>query len=372
MTSILHVTDASFAGVLVAVTDIARSQSELPGNRVTFAYVPRAQTPPLDEIQELAGEAVQVVRLGSSARLAVPTMLARLGGLIAREDPDVIHLHASRAGLIGRAVGLLRGARGRVVYSPHGFAFDRAAFSPPKRTVYAGLESLGARLAPALALCSPSEEAVARRRLPHARTAVLANGVDADRLGAIAANRPPRAPHEPLRIVHVGRIGAQKMAPLFGRIATAWLEAPPRPARFVWIGEGDRRLLPPGVEITGWLGRDALLSELSRADLVLFTSDGEAMPMALLEAHAMGVPVVGSRVTGVFDVVEDGVTGLVREGEADLALALASLALDDATRARFSEAAMRRIRENFTTANLADRSFAAYATLGLRSPEGHP
>lgn len=370
MTSILHVTDASFAGVLVAVTDLARMQAELPGARISLAYVPRPETPPQEQILELAGDRVRLHRLADDARLAVPALLARLGGVIGREDPDVIHLHSSRAGMIGRAVGLLRGRRRRIVYSPHGFAFERAVSSERMRDVYGGLERIGARMAPALALCSPSEEALARRRVPGARTTVLANAVDVDRLQRIAAAAPRRSPSDPLRIVHVGRISEQKLAPAFGRIATTWSADPPRPARFVWIGEGDRSLLPGSVEVTGWLGRDDLLAELARADLMLFTTAAEAMPMALLEAQAMGVPVVGSRATGVVDVIEDGATGLLGSDEGELASALADLAVSEEDRARLAAGAIHRIRERFTMDTLARRSLDAYDALGIRTSEG--
>lgn len=368
MTTILHVTDAAFAGVLYAVTDMAREQAKRPGTEVAFAYVPRPESPEPAHIRGLAGPDVDVTRLVADPRLSSPALLARLGGVIRRLRPDVIHVHSSRAGMIGRAVGLLAGRRDHVVYSPHGFSFERAVSGSAMRGAYLRLERAGARMAPALALCSDSEQRLARTAIPRARTAVLANAVDVERLRAIAGGRREDQ-DRPLEIVHVGRITEQKLVGAFGSIAERWSQVSDVPARFRWIGDGDRALLPPLVEATGWLEREEMLRTLAGADIMLFTTAGEAMPMTLLEAQAMAIPVVASRVTGVVDVVDDGRTGILGDTEDDLLASLADLARDPARRRTLGAAATARMAEKYDMSSLAERSFTAYAELGIRIPQ---
>lgn len=371
---ILHLTDASSSGVLTAVTTIARAQAAVPGTDVELAYVPRSDSPEPARIQELTGPAVRLRRLTASSRAAVPVLAARLPGILRRSDAHVIHLHSSRTGLLGRAAALVTGRRDRTVYSPHCFAFDRTDASPRSVTVLRGLERLGARLDDRLVLCSDSEQALAQRSLPGVRTAVLANSVDTRDLAAVAARAASRAdehPDAPLTVVHVGRIAPQKRPREFGAVAAGWdalrrARGGDLPAvRFRWLGEGDRTQLPPEVEVSGWLAPRDLRAQLARADVLLFTSAGEGLPMSLLEAAAMGVPAVAHDVTGIRDVVRDGATGILRRTTAELAEALADLAADPARRRALGAAAAADTRAHHDIADLAERSFAAYRAVGV-------
>ncbi|MGP9693481.1 glycosyltransferase [Brachybacterium sp. AOP25-B2-12] len=380
---ILHLTDASSSGVLMAVTAIARAQAAVPGCVVELAYVPRSDSPTPDRIQDLTGPSVRLHRLTASSRAAVPVLAARLPGLLRRSDADVVHLHSSRTGLLGRAAALLTGRRDRIVYSPHCFAFDRTDTTPHSVAVLRGLERIGTRLGAQLVLCSESEQQLAERSLPGARTAVLANSVDTRALATVARGVAARASSDAapadaaptgraaVTVVHVGRIAPQKRPRAFGAVATAWAGLRAErggalpPARFRWLGEGDRTLLPPEVEVTGWLPPEALRAELAAADVLLFTSAGEGMPMSLLEAAALGVPAVAHDVTGIRDVVRDGVTGVLRPTTDELAEALADLAGDPARRRALGAAAAQDARAHHDIADLAERSFAAYRAVGV-------
>ena len=156
-----------------------------------------------------------------------------------------------------------------------------------------------------LVLNSASEQSVARRAFPGARTAVLVNAVDVARLRRIERVAGPDRPW----FAHVGRIAPAKAPDVFAEVTKVVAEREPG-ARGCWLGDGDRTLL-------GELGDGAsrcragcrpqeLHRRLATASALLFTSRGEGMPMAVLEAQAMGIPVVASRVTGVVDLIDDG------------------------------------------------------------------
>lgn len=356
---LLHVTDAAAAGVLSAVTALARAQAEADAE-VRLAYVPRPDSPPHSRIAEMAGERVSLERWHPSPAGAVRKLAMGLWVETGCGRPhDVIHLHSSRAGFLGRLAAAGRGTAARTVYSPHCFAFDRADFSAPTRTAFRGLEALALLGGRRLALVSRTEEDLAHRALPNARTAVLANAIDTSALPAWRGGSGSG-----VTIAHIGRLGSQKRPEAFSAITARLAAAGSVPVRTLWLGDGDRARVGPHVEVTGWLDRRALLARLAEVDLVLFTTAGEGMPISLLEAQAMGVPVVGADVTGVRDIVVDGVTGLLAQPP-ELHTAARRLVEDPGRRRRLGAAAARKVRECHDTADLADRSFAAYRSLGL-------
>jgi glycosyltransferase involved in cell wall biosynthesis len=103
------------------------------------------------------------------------------------------------------------------------------------------------------------------------------------------------------------------------------------------------------------------------SDVVCLTSDAEALPMVIIEAMALGKPVIATNVGGVSDVVVDGVTGFVTDVDQGQTLSriLCDLA-DNVTLAQaMGIAGRRRYEERFTLELMADR----YATL-LRELSG--
>jgi glycosyltransferase involved in cell wall biosynthesis len=88
---------------------------------------------------------------------------------------------------------------------------------------------------------------------------------------------------------------------------------------------------------------------LSIADVFLLPSAQESFGLAALEAMACEVPVVASRVGGLPEVIEDGVSGFLHEPDAidDMAASAVALLTDDSLHERVSRAACRRVREQF-------------------------
>jgi L-malate glycosyltransferase len=131
------------------------------------------------------------------------------------------------------------------------------------------------------------------------------------------------------------------------------------PARLLLVGDGPE--LPMALRLSRELGiaplvqsigaQEALVPLLSAADLLLLPSAQESFGLAALEAMACGVPVVASRVGGLPDVIEHGLTGFLHPPEDEAAMVESALAVltDPAFSARVGEAARRSVGERFCT-----------------------
>ena len=106
-------------------------------------------------------------------------------------------------------------------------------------------------------------------------------------------------------------------------------------------------------------------SYLAAMDLFVLSSIREGLGIAILEAMAMGRPVVATKVGGVPEVVEDGVTGLLvpPADSASLAGAIVTLAKSPDLRRAMGNAGARRVHEHFHVAKMTRQIEAVYEGL---------
>ncbi len=197
-----------------------------------------------------------------------------------------------------------------------------------------------------------------------------------------AAERPqPRPPaNGSLRLLAVGRLEREKGQALL-LDALAQLRAGGLVLELTLVGDGSAREklverardldLEDLVTFVGKAGQDTIQAHYAAADLFCLPSLGEGVPVVLMEAMAMGVPVVATRVGGVAELVEDGRSGrVVSPGSAEvLATALAELAADPERRARMAAAGRERVLEGFSIERAANLLFGEFSSLlqGKRS-----
>lgn len=187
-------------------------------------------------------------------------------------------------------------------------------------------------------------------------------GVDTDAL----ALRPAAEGHGDgrFRVVCVGRLVAVK-GQLLLLEAIAELRHDGRDVDLELVGGGPlraeleaaaRRLgIGERVEIAGALGHPKVLERVRDADVFCLPSFAEGVPMVLMEAMALGVPVLSTRVMGIPELVHDGVSGLlVAPGSRDeLVAALRRLIEDRALRDALGAAGRRRVEADYALARSA-------------------
>jgi L-malate glycosyltransferase len=131
------------------------------------------------------------------------------------------------------------------------------------------------------------------------------------------------------------------------------------PARLLLVGDGPElpgalrlaRDLDIAARVTSVGAQEAIIPLLSAADLLLLPSAQESFGLAALEAMACGVAVVASRVGGLPEVIEHGVTGFLHAPDDldGMAASAVSVLTDDEQRQRVSQAARRSVAERFCT-----------------------
>ena len=156
-------------------------------------------------------------------------------------------------------------------------------------------------------------------------------------------------------MLFIGRLDAVKGGPLlidaFAQARAAHPDAHltvvgDGPARGALEAQAAARGLAGAVTFAGYRSQDEVAALLEEADMLVLPSFAEGVPMVLMEAMASRIPVIASRVAGVPELVEDGVTGfLVPPGDVE-SLAARMVALwDDPERAREMGARGRRVVE---------------------------
>jgi glycosyltransferase involved in cell wall biosynthesis len=134
--------------------------------------------------------------------------------------------------------------------------------------------------------------------------------------------------------------------------------------RFVWLGGGmppPGAPLPDNLEIAGWLSRKAVLARLSRAQVFCQTSLWEGLPIALLEAMALGLPVLAWPAVGNRELIVEGETGYTCRTAEEFAAHLHALADDPKRRAALGAAGRARIVRQYDAAVVALQWASIYA-----------
>jgi glycosyltransferase involved in cell wall biosynthesis len=296
--------------------------------------------------------------------------------LMRREAPTIVHTHTSKAGFVGRLAARLAGVPA-VVHQPHGHIFH-GYYGPMRTRMYVELERLAARWADRLLMLTErgTAEHLARGIGRPGQFAVVPSGVPVRTFRASAPGRETaRAalglPRDAFVVAVLGRLVPIKGFDLVLEALPALVAAMPT-ARLLVIGDGPLRAdferradtlgMSPRLTMTG--ARTDVPALLAAADVLAAPSRNEGMGRAIVEAMALGLPVVGSRVGGIPAVIVDGESGrLVEPGNAAaLAGALIELALDERLRAKLGEAAVERA-DLFSTEVSAARLLAVYASL---------
>jgi glycosyltransferase involved in cell wall biosynthesis len=313
-------------------------------------------------------------RFGEAGVQAVPLRTDRLGPrtllqlvrLIRRHGVRLVHSHGKGAGLHGRLAARLTGVP--AVHTFHGIHFER--YGGARRAIYLGLERrLSARTRIVVNVSRAQErEGLALGLFTSRQSRVILNGVDVARLTTTALD-PWDARRalgfEPGATV-VGSAARFDEVKRLDLLVEAIAGTPSLTLALIGSGAENARLRRLA-QSRGVAGRVRFAGEIPEAarlfpafDIFAAPSRKEGLPLAVVEAMALGVPVVASDIPAHREVLGEGSAGLVAGTAAAFAERLVAVAGDADLRGRMAAENRTRARSEFDVRNMLSALDGAY------------
>lgn len=355
MKKILHVAETIKGGVATVIRTISISPEGEDANYELVYLVP------LDQKKELHGVDEQQVRTFVRTGRDVWSLLRfawQLMQVMLKEKPDVVHLHSTFSGVIGRCVCLILWPwrSPKIVYCPHAFSFLMES-SPTKQKVYSLIERVLQKVTDVIICVSQYElDKAAAFGIQRKRMRLIYNGIhhkDDER----KAQDP-----EPIHLLFVGRLDYQKG---FDVLLKAFAKVQRSDLKLTVVGSAvneDTVECPPmdGVEYLPWVTPAEVQALYQKADALIVPSRWEGFAMVPLEGMAMGLPVIASDCTSLPELVTHGVTGYVFPTGDHQALADRLMTIQKPALSALGIESRRVVRERFSATLMIRQTYDLY------------
>jgi glycosyltransferase involved in cell wall biosynthesis len=298
---------------------------------------------------------------------------------------EILHSHRHKENLLA-ALLAWRCHIPVVIRTQHGAPEPFGGLKAVKQTAVQALDRLVARYATdSIISVSADLEHSLTRYVRAGKIALIANGLDTtavnSRLTVPEAKTRLGIPAESPVVGYAGRLAPIKRLDIFVAAAQEIRNRFPE-ARFVIAGDGSeepalrRAARAAGIEDRFlFLGyRDDVYDVLRAFDVFVLSSDHEGLPIVLLEALCLQVPVVARRVGGIPEVVQHGLSGLLVDSPDPRALAEACIKLcgDENLRMRLAGDGAQRVAEHFSSERAARLTSELYLTLVTKTTDQKP
>lgn len=212
--------------------------------------------------------------------------------------PDVIHLHSSKASVLGRLVLPTK----KIIYTVHGFDTIRVA----NRKFLLIEKILQFRCSYIVGVSNYDYNNLISSKIKH-HVSVIYNGLSVPVIEE--GGKIDLFSKEKKNIISIARVSPPKRHDLFIQIAHQLPEY-----NFVWIGNLEPiKGTPENCHFVGNISNAGAYCK--NVDLFILVSDYEGLPMTIIEAMSQGLPVISSDVGGVHEIVKNGVNGFVVPNE---------------------------------------------------------
>lgn len=258
--------------------------------------------------------------------------------LIKDFEPDVVHTHASKPGVLGRLAAAVEGVPA-VVHTFHGHTFN-SYFNSFTSNVYINTERLLARKSSAIVAISQTQkkELVEDFRIaPEEKFRVIQLGLDLDKFTVNQEEKRKKFREEfgvaddEIAIGIIGRLVPVKNHGLFLKGVAHVLANSSKKIKAFIVGDGETRAAlelqarelnisfsiesdsvhPHPLVFTSWRSDVDVIN--AGLDIITLTSLNEGTPVSLIEAQAASKPIVSTRVGGIGDIVTEGKTALLSD-----------------------------------------------------------
>jgi glycosyltransferase involved in cell wall biosynthesis len=366
MPRILHFAETLVGGPASYLEEIASHQVETFGAENVRFLIPEDHR---SHVPSIPDELLLTVPWSSRDPSSLMRIGVRAARVAARFQPDLIHLHSTFAGGLGRLPLLLRAKRPAVVYCAHGWAFLRDGSIIGRRAI-AAAEWVLARATDRIVNISDAEARGARHwGMPEAKLVTIRNGINSD----LPPSRPTQLDGSRLNLLFVGRHDPQKGLDI---LLYAMARLVDEPIHLHVVGEAvvskgsKASFAQPNVSYYGWLPRSRVFDLIAGADAVVVPSRWEGFGLIAIEAMRMGKPVVASDRGALPEIVANGVTGHVVRIDDTAHIVETLRSLTRVQLERMGRAARARFLDHFTSARMNQELIALYDELltGARLP----
>ena len=313
--------------------------------------------------QRLLAEGVRV-KIIDESRYGFLRLLVMLMGLCREFHPDVIHTHRQKENLLGSLVSMiLPGSDSlRTVHGADEHLPGRREFVKRLRRA---LDRWVGRWIQSRIVCVSSElKQGLSAAFPPRKLVVIPNGLDISAVQTQAVGADLGLPKDRIKVAFVGRMVPVKRIDLFVEIAHLADKQFPGRYQFYAIGDGPMLALARqqaagyglgNLTFTGF--RKDSLRWLAGMDRLCIVSDHEGLPMVLLEAMALHIPIVARRVGGIGHVLGNGAAGSLVDdaGPAAFVDALERLRVSNDDSKVLVDEAWRRLNESFSVSVMAEK-----------------
>jgi glycosyltransferase involved in cell wall biosynthesis len=348
-------------GPAVLVADLMRSVDSGKFEQVLVTgYCDDNESDYLDEVATDI-KAVRIVGLGRSVSV-IKDFLAFTGLIreIKRFDPDVIHTHTAKAGVLGRIAGLMAKPSAKRVHTYHGHLLH-GYFGAGKTRVVVVIEKILSWISHGLISIGTNvmndllKVGVGKTGKFH----VIFPGLqDLDVIPKTQAQSALGLDPETLYVVFVGRLTQIKRPDRLVEIAAELKKHYPN-AHLLVAGAGElfdatkTAAESQGLPMTFYGWRNDIARILCASDIGILCSDNEGIPLTLIQAAQAGLPIVSTDVGSVSNIVKHGISGtLVGCSSVELAQGLKALIQDQSLRDSYGVAGKKRANEHFSSRSM--------------------
>lgn len=310
-TKIVYVVESLAGGV---INSIRIASESILDRGVDFFVINSIREDTPSEYIKLFDKRVRFYTVDMTIGLGVFFAAIKIRKIINKISPQVVHLHSSIAGGLGRLLIPFVSSGIRFFYSPRGFSFLQKR--GVKSRLYYLAEIVLSFTNCKIIACSQSELSLALKM--KADSILIENARPVD---LFSDYKKVNDPSMPVVVATVGRVKVQKNPLLFSSLADQILLGN-KNVSFLWVGSGDLHfeeiLSKSDVKLTGWVDECVVKKYLDQIDIYVQTASYEGMPLSVIEAQLSGIPCVVMDVVGSRDVVVHNVTGFVAKNENEL------------------------------------------------------
>lgn len=263
--------------------------------------------------------------------------ILQLRALYKKYNPDIIHLHSSKAGTLGRLAFPAK----KIIYTVHGFDSIRLAY----RKFLPFEKILQYRASAIVGVSQYDAKNLVSEGITH-NVSYVYNGI----FQPIGLYQDPfnNIDKRSGIVLCIARVSPQKRLDLFIDVARKLPNY-----SFVWIGNQEEPNISSPENVTFMGNIPNAGAYIAHADIFMLPSNYEGLPMVIIESLGSGIPVVASNVGGISELL-DGSNGMALENNADLMADAISqiLSLSKENKKNLHDAALRTFKNQFTVDNM--------------------